>query len=189
MDHKFTADAVSIANFTKSMVSENISIGHLISLKVGGDELDQFFHFPDPTDPSTPVAMCAMVTSFYWNGEPGGRITIEGRVPARSKGKLQSAIATKTKSAECEFKINFYAPDGETNYYKCFHTDDAMIKCKIIREECWVSNEKATDYAAPNHKFILVVDPSDQADQTLHFDHGSQSINVYPYGGKVGAAG
>lgn len=187
MEYSYNAFAVDIANFSINMANDkrNISIGHLVKLKVGGVDIGQGFEFPDPMSPKALTPMACMLTSFHWNGNRDGRLTLEGRVPYMTKGKLQGAISDNDKTPECELHINFFEPEGEKSYRTGFTTKD-IIKGKIIRTESDVYNEKKEDYTnIPNHYFKLVLDPSDTANQELHFDFGNKEVRVFPWGGQV----
>ena len=184
MDQRFEADPQKIANF---MANNESPIGHLTGLKVAGQELKTDFSFTNPLSQGEKVPMCGMITGLHWNGEPGGKVILEVRVPYTNKGTLASAVNSKDKSAEVEVKFVCYDAEGEKNYYKSWHTDEKFIKGKLIRNECSVDNNDASDFTQiKNYKAVLVFEASDQLEQELHFDYGAQNIHVLPFGGKVG---
>lgn len=186
MEQRFDSEPKFIANF---MANNEKPIGHLVALKVAGQELKQDFKLVNPMAQGEKVPACGMITSMYWDGEPGGKIILEGRVPYTNKGTLASAVNSHDKSAECEVNFTCYDAEGEKTYYKCWHTGDAMIKGKLIRKECSVDNRDAEDFRQiKNYRFTIVFQASDQSPpQGMHLDYGNQNIHVLPFGEKVGA--
>jgi hypothetical protein len=185
-DYKQEAKVPKIANFKHD---NREFVGHMVSFKVGGEELKQEFNFFDPMDPSKRVPLAGMLTLAIWDKTPGGVLFLEGRIPAATQGILQDAMDSHDKSADCEFKLDFYKYDVATaTYFKCFHTDGQVIEGKLSEKQ--PSNvEDAYDHEydqIKNHVFRLAIVGSDKKDQLLHIAYDTERKKAFPFGQKCG---
>lgn len=165
-------------------------VGHLVSLKVGGEELKPDFNFVNPMNPSERVPICGMITFAQWNKRPGGLLLLEGRIPSANQGILQDAIDSGDKSAECEFNLNVYKYDYTTkSYYKCFHTDDKSIQGQLSEESpSTVADELGEEYRQiANHRYVLAIIGSDEKDELLHIAYSPDRKKTFAFGQKCGA--
>lgn len=186
-DVVYESQVLDIANFK---FDNRRMIGHLSSIKVGGEELKTDFNFFDPMSPGSRVPLAGMITCLQWDKKPGGILMIEGRISAANQGVMQDAMGSHDKTALCEFKLDFYKYDYATKtYYKCFHTDGAAIEGQLSEEApSSVADEVADEYRQiANHRFVLNVIGSDEKDQLLHIAFDPERKKTFPFGQKAKA--
>jgi len=186
-NYTMNSEVDHIANFKHE---NRESVGHLVSLTIGGEALEADFKFVDPMNPSSRASICGMLTFLEWNKKPGGVITLEGRISAKNQGVFQDALDSGDKTAKCEFKLNVYRYDVATkSYFKCFHTDDQVIEGEISENHTsTVEDQFAPEYRQIlNHKFTLVVKGSDEKDSDLHVAYSLDRKKPFLFGGKCGA--
>ena len=181
----FDAEAVDIGNFN---ANDEKPVGHLVSMKIGGEEVSKDFKdMLDPMNPAEKIPICGMITHLEWDGKPGGKIMLKGRIPYTNKGIILKAINSTNLSAECEIEFNCYEAEGEKTYFKSWFTQDAQIKCKLIKPSCYVENRPCIDYTfIKNFEFYLLLEAGDKGAQTMDVNYGSKRIDVLAFGGAAG---
>ncbi|MBS0647910.1 MAG: hypothetical protein JSS10_01640 [Verrucomicrobia bacterium] len=165
-------------------------VGHFKKLKIGGEELKADFNLVDPMDPANRVPLCGMVTFLEWDTKPGGLLTVEGRLSAKNQGIYNDVVNAHDKTAECEFELDVYRYDDETEkYYKCFHTDGKAIEARLSEERRSIAHDEVeSDYRQiRNHKFELYIIGSDKKDELLHIAYSADRKKAFKFGQKAKA--
>lgn len=189
-DCLYEAEMRHIAQFSND---NRAFIGHLVSLTIGGEALKADFNFGDPMGGATDKApLCGAILFSHWNKKPGGDITIRGRVSDGNQGGLKKSIDAKDKTADVEIVFNWYKYNPSTKgYYKCFHTDDEVIKGELSRRGgSYARDIPADDYQQIiNYDFQLVITGSDEENQDLMIAYNPELKEAFAFGQAVNAAG
>jgi hypothetical protein len=157
---------------------------------IGKTELVTDFNLANPMDSKNSTPLCGLLTFCQWNKQPGGVLLLEGRLSGNNQGAYQDAVDSREKTPECEFKIDWYKWDEETDaYYKCFHTDDTPIKARLSEDHAsTVEDELATEYKQiRNHKFVLALLGTDKEDMFLQIAYNLMKKKPFQFGQKCGA--
>lgn len=168
-------------------------VGHLVSLKLDGEELTPDFNFRNPEDPNSYVKMCGILTWFEWDLKKGGTVRMEGRIPYTNKGIFHKITVSPDRKAECAFKINWYEYDVKTGtYFKCCSTDDKVFEGQTsFQDPAHIDNEKVSgedEYTQiDNYAFSMTLLGSDKKDdQAFQINYGKEMKDSILWGQKVG---
>jgi hypothetical protein len=123
----YSCDVSQGFNFQKD---EQTLVGHINKLKVAGKELAADMAVTNPENVTgDKVKVVGVVSDLYWGG--GYADSIEFRCQVSNPNKKTLAVLTQMEMAntmvEFVFTIYDYDPD-EKKYYKCFHSNDAVMK-------------------------------------------------------------
>ena len=180
----------SLSDITDFKLKDMNTVGHLISMTVGSQEVSADFHVLDPMNPKadSKVDCCGLITFAQWNKKPGGLLVLEGRICEGGYGIIQGALDNVEEEAKIKLKFNLYKYHSK-GYYKGFHTDEQEIEGFIFTDGYNnVDDQAATDYKlVPNHCFSLAIIGSDEKDQDLHVAYGPDQKFVLKFGQKAGA--
>lgn len=146
-------------------------VGHIESLKIGGDELAADIQVTDPenvSDSSGPKIVGVM-QNIRWEGGYGDPILFSCNVSNANYKKIATKLHTSLSDTSVEFKFSVYDYDPEKKqYYKCMHSNDVVLKGLIYKQGgslvMGVSDEPSHEIPSPkNYPFDLGVMPADDA--------------------------
>jgi len=123
----YSCDVSQGFNFQKD---EQTLVGHINKLKVAGKELAADMAVTNPENVTgDKVKVVGVVSDIYWGGGYADSMQFGCQVSNPNKKTL--AVLTQMEMAntmvEFVFTIYDYDPD-EKKYYKCFHSNDAVLK-------------------------------------------------------------
>jgi len=123
----YSCDVSQGFNFQKD---QQTLVGHINKLKVAGKELAADMAVTNPADVTgDKVKVVGVVSDIYWGG--GYADSMEFSCQVSNPNKKTLAVLTQMEMAntmvEFVFTIYDYDPD-EKKYYKCFHSNDAVLK-------------------------------------------------------------
>ncbi len=180
--YTYEAEMMKVANF-RANDRDTLYVPHLISLKLGGKDLEKDFSFKDPMAPAVEVPMAAVMTSFQWTGEEGKPIDIVGRVTDKNHSILHGILEDNDKTREVELVFNIYRHQTGEKFFKTLHTDGAPIKGTIILDQCYVNDRAMTDYTQiRNYEFRLVIEGARGAPQAIQSDRGADMKKAVQFG-------
>lgn len=120
-------------NFQKD---EQVLLGHVVSLKIAGEELATDISLADPMDPANTVAVVAAISLVSWDGGYAGPINIACNLSTANQTKVAVLVYDKMISTEVEFQFGVYSFDPiAKKYYPCFHSDGETVMLGFILKE------------------------------------------------------
>jgi len=157
-------------NFQKD---QQTPVGHINKLKVAGKELAADMAVTDPENVTgDKVKVVGVVSGMNWKG--GYADSIEFSCQVSNPNKKTLAVLTHSEMAntmvEFVFTIYDYDPD-EKKYYKCFHSNDAVLKGLVQKSggrlHIRIDSDQSEEVISPkNFSFRLSVMPEDLQQDT-----------------------
>jgi hypothetical protein len=126
-DVSYSCDVSQGFNFQKD---RQTPVGHINKLKVAGKELAADMAVTDPENVTgDKVKVVGVVSNIYWGGGYADSMEFGCQVSNPNKKTLVvlSQMEMANTMVEFVFTIYDYDPD-EKKYYKCFHSDGAVLK-------------------------------------------------------------
>jgi len=151
-------------NFEKD---QQVLVGHIVSCKVGNDQLDADLNLSNPEDQAKLVKVFGIVSYIGWNGGYADPIQFSCQVSTANKNKIATLTHKSLANTEVLFKFNVYDYDPkEKKYYKCFHSNDAELKGLVLKSGgelvMQIDMDQSTEVLSPrNYAFNLGVMPQD----------------------------
>jgi len=151
-------------NFEKD---QQIIVGHIVSCKVGSDQLDADLNVANPEDPAKLIKVFGIASDISWNGGYADPIQFSCQVSNANKTKIATLTHKSLANTEVLFKFNVYDYDPkEKKYYKCFHSNDAELKGLVLKSGgelvMSIAMDQSTEVVSPkNFAFFLGVMPQE----------------------------
>ena len=166
----FSCDVSQGFNFQRDVQTP---VGHINKLKVADKELAEDIAITDPENVTgDPVKVVGIISSMYWRG--GYADPIQFGCQVSNANKLTLAVLSHSELSDTTVEVSYtnydYDPD-EKKYYKCFHTDGAVLKGLIEKAggelAIEIDTEQSMEVVSPkNFAFTLGVMPEDMAQDT-----------------------
>lgn len=119
-------------NFEKDA---QVLVGHLVSIKIGTEELKADITLTTPTDNTATAAVVGAISSIQWEGGYADPVHITCNVSTVNQTKVGVLTHTKMADTTIEFKFNIYQFDQVAKkYYLAFHTEDTAMKGLILKQ-------------------------------------------------------
>lgn len=151
-------------NFQKD---EQILVGHINSLKIGGKEFSADLNITDPEDVANLVKVVGIVSNIYWGGGYAEPINFSCQLGTDNKNAAAELQHKSMSDTEVLFKYTIYDYDPkDKKYFKCFHSGDEELKGLVMKSggelELNIDMEQSTEIVSPkNYAFSLGVMPQD----------------------------
>jgi hypothetical protein len=99
-------------------------VGYITSLKIGDQDFSADTTLDHPIDGPKKLKAVAVLSQFFWEGQPTDKIQFEGRISFLNRAKLASTIysADKKKLAKKDVEVGFTVFEydfAEGKYYEC----------------------------------------------------------------------
>lgn len=136
-------------NFVKD---EQVLVGHLVSISIGGTALSADITLTLPTDYKT-AAVVAPISTIHWDGGYADPIHILCNVSTKNQTAVSLLTHTDLSKTDVEFAFNIYAFDQVNKvYYLCFHTDSVVMKGLVLKNggDLALSIENDPDMTVPS---------------------------------------
>ena len=169
-DLSYSCDVSQGFNFQRDVQTQ---VGHINKLTVATKELVEDIEITDPENVTgDPVKVVGVVSGMYWAG--GYAEPIQFGCQVSNANKLTLAVLSHSEMSdtmvEFAYTIYDYDPD-EKKYYKCFHTDGAVLKGLVEKSggdlNISIDTEQSGEIVSPkNFAFSLGVMPEDLAQDT-----------------------
>jgi hypothetical protein len=185
----YSCDVSQAFNFQKDVQT---SVGHINKLKVSNKKLAEDIAITDPENVTgDPVKVVGVVSGMYWQG--GYAEPIQFGCQVSNANKLTLAVLSHSEMSDTTVEVSFtiydYDPD-EKKYYKCFHTDGAVLKGLVEKSggelNISIETDQSMEVMSPkNFAFALGVMPEDEA-QEAHLAMSVSDKLVKVWGVTVG---
>ena len=166
----YSCDVSQGFNFQKD---QQTLVGHINKLKVAGKELAVDMAVTNPENVTgDKVKVVGVVSNIYWGGGYADSMQFSCQVSNPNKKTL--AVLTQMEMAntmvEFVFTIYDYDPD-EKKYYKCFHSNDAVLKGLVQKSggqlSIFIDADQSQEVMSPkNFTMNLGVMPEDLEQDT-----------------------
>jgi hypothetical protein len=168
-------------------------VGHLVSLKIGEEELAADMDVTNPTSANMAeyVKVVGVISQIYWNGGYADPINLAFQVSTAVKNKVATLQHQSLSNTEVEMKFNIYDYDPDAKmYYPCFHTDDAVVKGLIMKSggdlQINIDMDQSMEVVSPkNYAMSLGVMPQPES-QDIHLAVSNSDKFVKKWGVAVG---
>ncbi len=185
----YSCDVSQAFNFQKDVQS---MVGHINKLKVANKQLAEDIAITDPENVTgDPVKVVGVVSGMYWQG--GYAEPIQFGCQVSNANKLTLAVLSHSEMSDTTVEVSYtiydYDPD-EKKYYKCFHTDGAVLKGLVEKSggelSISIDTDQSQEVMSPkNFSFSLGVMPEDKA-QEAHLAMSVSDKLVKVWGVSVG---
>jgi hypothetical protein len=128
----FSCDVSQGFNFQKDAQA---IVGHINKLKISNKQLAADIAVTDPENlPGDKVKVVGVVSDIYWEGGYADPIQFACQVANPNKKELSVLTHSELSdtTVEVAFTIYNYDPE-EKKYFKCFHTDGAVLKGLVLK--------------------------------------------------------
>ncbi len=166
----YSCDVSQGFNFQKD---QQTLVGHINKLKVAGKELAADMAVTNPEKVTgDKVKVVGVASGIYWGG--GYADSIEFSCQVSNPNKKTMSVLTQMEMAntmvEFVFTIYDYDPD-EKKYYKCFHSNDAVLKGLVLKSggslSISIDLDQSQEVVSPkNFTFSLGIMPEDLEQDT-----------------------
>ena len=185
----YSCDVSQAFNFQKDVQTP---VGHINKLKVSNKKLAEDIAITDPENVTgDPVKVVGVVSSMYWAG--GYADSMQFGCQVSNANKLTLAVLSHSELSDTTVEVSYtiydYDPD-EKKYYKCFHTDGAVLKGLVEKSggdlNISIETDQSAEVMSPkNFAFTLGVMPEDEA-QEAHLAMSVSDKLVKVWGVSVG---
>jgi hypothetical protein len=157
-------------NFVKDAQDK---VGHITAVKIGDKELAVDLTVTNPEELSgDKVKVVGVVSSINWQGGYADSMICSCQVSNANKKDLGVMVHSDLSNTKVEFKFNIYEYDPEDKkYFKCFHTDDAVLNGLVEKQggqlSIAIADEENQEVVSPlNYEMNLGVMPEDTEQET-----------------------
>lgn len=119
-------------NFQKD---EQLRVGHLVSLSIGGTAFTADMTLTNPTDYSTGVKVVAPISHISWNGGYADPVFITFNVSTENQKTASIMQHTNLSDTTVVFEYNIYDFDTVAKkYYLAFHTNASTLNGYVMKQ-------------------------------------------------------
>ena len=153
---------------------QQVSVGHLVNIKIGGKDLAQDTTLTGPDTLKNDVTVVGVMSNMSWNGGYADPLYINCNISTSNQSSVLVLKHTTLVNTEIEFNFNIFTFDPiKKKYYKCFHDDGKVMKGLILKQGSDLVMDVAeyNDTTVPsplNYNFLIAIMPSEDAAQTIH---------------------
>ena len=176
-------------NFQKD---EQILVGHLNTITIGGDPLVADLNITNPEESSALVKVVGIISGIYWSGGYADPVQINCQVSNANKVTIATLTHKSLSNTEVIFKFNIYDYDPkEKKYYKCFHSGDTDLNGLVEKSggelAISIDMDQSMEIVSPkNFGFSIGIMPQDQ-DMGIHIATSVSAKFVKKWGVEVAA--
>lgn len=146
------------------------AVGHINKLKIADKELAEDIAVTDPENVTgDPVKVVGVASGIYWRGGYADAMEFSCQVSNANKTTLTVLSHSELSNTAVEFCYTIYDFDpDEKKYYKCFHTDGAVLLGLVEKSggelAISIDSDQSTEVMSPkNFTLSLGVMPEDTA--------------------------
>jgi len=157
-------------NFQKD---QQTPVGHINKLKVAGKELAADMAVTNPENVTgDKVKVVGVVSSLYWKGGYADPMEFSCQVSNPNKKTMSVLTHSEMANTAVEFVYTIYDYDpDEKKYYKCFHSNDAVMKGLVEKSggklKIYIDADQSMEVVSPkNFTMELGVMPEDLEQDT-----------------------
>ena len=166
----YSCDVSQGFNFQKDAQTP---VGHINKLKVAGKQLAADMAVTNPENVTgDKVKGVGVVSSMFWMGGFADPIQFSCQVSNPNKKTLALLAHQEMANTMVEFVFTIYDYDpDEKKYYKCFHSNDAVLKGLVLKSggqlSIYIDMDQAVEVVSPkNFTMNLGVMPEDLEQET-----------------------
>ncbi len=166
----YSCDVSQGFNFQKDAQTP---VGHINKLKVAGKQLAADMAVTNPENVTgDKVKVVGVVSSMFWMGGFADPIQFSCQVSNPNKKTLALLAHQEMANTMVEFVFTIYDYDpDEKKYYKCFHSNDAVLKGLVLKSggqlSIYIDMDQAAEVVSPkNFTMNLGVMPEDLEQET-----------------------
>jgi len=166
----YSCDVSQGFNFQKDAQTP---VGHINKLKVAGKQLAADMAVTNPENVTgDKVKVVGVVSSMFWKGGFADSIQFSCQVSNPNKKTLALLAHQEMANTMVEFVFTIYDYDpDEKKYYKCFHSNDAVLKGLVLKSggqlSIYIDMDQAAEVVSPkNFTMNLGVMPEDLEQET-----------------------
>lgn len=166
----YSCDVSQGFNFQKD---QQTPVGHINKLKVAGKELAADMAITDPENVAgDKVKVVGVVSGMFWGGGYADPIQFNCQVSNPNKKTLALLAHQEMANTMVEFVFTIYDYDpDEKKYYKCFHSNDAVLKGLVLKSggalSIHIDMDQSQEVVSPkNFAMDLGVMPEDLEQET-----------------------
>jgi hypothetical protein len=166
----YSCDVSQGFNFQKD---QQTPVGHINKLKIAGKELAADMAVTNPEAVAgDKVKVVGVVSGVFWGGGYADPIQFNCQVSNPNKKTLALLAHQEMANTMVEFVFTIYDYDpDEKKYYKCFHSNDAVLKGLVLKSggalSIHIDMEQSAEVVSPkNFSMDLGVMPEDLEQET-----------------------
>lgn len=113
-------------NFEKN---EQVIVGHITYLKIGGKELKADISVTDPENVRIKRKVFGVLSAVYWNGGYADPVQFSLQISTDNKNTIAAMQHKSLSNTEVEVEFNVYDYDPKAKkYFKAFHSNNVRLK-------------------------------------------------------------
>ena len=166
----YSCDVSQGFNFQKD---QQTPVGHINKLKIAGKELAADMAVTNPEAVAgDKVKVVGVVSGIFWGGGYADPIQFNCQVSNPNKKTLALLAHQEMANTMVEFVFTIYDYDpDEKKYYKCFHSNDAVLKGLVLKSggalSIHIDMEQSAEVVSPkNFTMQLGIMPEDLEQDT-----------------------
>lgn len=170
---------------------EQVQVGFVESLKIGGIELKGDLNVKNPVDTRFNTKVAGVMSSLQWNGSIFDPISISAHISTANKNLVASLLKKSQPNLDVEIAFAIYDYDPQAKkYYKALHTDGKKLSCKVLNRggesALIIDNEPAGDIKSPVvHLLALGIAPQKKA-MEIHLSLSVTNKVIKKFGSETG---
>jgi hypothetical protein len=170
-----------------------VTLGHIIALKVGDTEFAADMSVTDPESPKgDPVKVVGVASDVSWQGGIVDPLSISCQISIDNKNAVGMLLMSDMNSIEVEINFNVYDYDLQAKkYFKSFHANDtALLGLLQVQGEnlgLYLDDQPSGEVQSPaNFPLQILIVPKEE-EQQLHWAVSDTAKKALQWGLTLGA--